>query len=262
MNIAVCVKQVPSPEDEPALGDDRRLRRSAKPILDETDTYGVEIALSLAERSAAGGEPSPVTAVSMGPADDLSGIRSALAMGAGAAIVAADGALEGSDALATARVLAALCDRAGAELVLCGTESSDGYTGTVPAQIAAVLGIPALTFARRIDLEDGELVVERQTERGVEVLACPPPAVVAVTAGAIEPRYPSLHNILAAKSKPVEVLDLAALGVDAATVGWAGARQEITEVAAIEDRRSGVVVVDDGSAHEAILSLLSELKAL
>lgn len=263
MNIAVCVKQVPAADEPPSLDpSSHRLRRDGKPVLDEADTYGVELALTLAGDIAATGVPCTVTAVSMGPAEDTSGIRSALAMGADRALVAADPALAGSDALGTARVLAALCRHAGAELVVCGTESSDGYTGTVPAQVAALLGIPALTFARRVGFEGGVLRVERQTERGVEVIACPPPAVVAVTAGAVEPRYPSLRNILAAKSKPIELLGLVELGMDPAAVGAAGSRQDVVAVQAVEGRRAGVVVVDDGTAHEAVLSFLADRNAL
>lgn len=258
MNIAVCVKQVPSADEPPALDpSDLRLRRDAKAVLDEADTYGVELALCLAE-----GSNGEVTVVSMSPAEDTSGLRSALAMGAGRALVASDPALAGTDALGTARVLAALCRRVGAELVVCGTESTDGYTGTVPVQLATLLGFPALTFARRVAFEDGLLRVDRQTERGVEVLACPLPAVVAVTAGAVEPRYPSLRNILAAKSKTVETVDLAELGIDPSEVGSPGARQEVTSAVAVEENRVGVVVVDDGTAHEAVLALLADLKAL
>lgn len=260
MNIAVCVKQVPGPDEPPALEPPAyRLGRDVKPVLDEPDTYGVEVALSLAEAATAAGDPSSVTAVSMGPAGDLSGVRSALAMGAAAAVVVDDPALEGSDALVTARVLAALCRRVSASVVVCATESSDGYTGTVPAQLATLLEVPALTFARRAVLEGGELRVERQTERGVELLACAPPAVVAVTAGAIEPRYPSLRNILAAKSKPVERCSLTDLGLAPSSVGWDGARQAIRAVAPVPERAGGTVVVDDGTAHEAILSFLADL---
>lgn len=156
MDIAVCVKQVPSADDPPALEPgSHRLRRTGKAVLDESDTYGVEVALSLAEAAGA----SSVTAVSMTPAEDLSGLRSALAMGVDRAIVAGDPGLGGSDALGTARVLAALCRRAGAEVVVCATESSDGYTGTVPAQLAELLSLPAITFAKEIHIDGGTVKV-------------------------------------------------------------------------------------------------------
>ena len=78
----------------------------------------------------------------------------------------------------------------------------------------------------------------------------------------VEPRYPSFKGIMAAKNKPVEELDLAALEIDPSTVGWAGARQEITEIADAPAREAGEVIVDEGEAHERIMAFLDELKVL
>jgi electron transfer flavoprotein beta subunit len=88
------------------------------------------------------------------------------------------------------------------------------------------------------------------------------PALVTVTAGVVEPRYPSFKGIMAAKSKPVEMLSVADLGIDAGQVGATGARQEITDVSAAEERGSGEVVVDEGDAHERVIEFLEKLKVL
>ena len=114
--------------------------------------------------------------------------------------------------------------------MLAATESSDGYTGTVPEQIAALLGLPSITFAKEIHIEGDKVDVQRQTEAGYDEVTCPMPAVVSVTAGVVEPRYPSFKGIMAAKSKPVEELKVADLGLDAGQVGAAGAGQEIIAV--------------------------------
>ena len=258
MNIAVCVKQIPDPANPGRLDSDTKtLVRDEKLILDESDSYGVEMALQLAE--AAGGE---VVLVSMAPNEEFGGLRTALAMGADRAILVSDEALAGSDALGTAKVLAAALRRAEPDLILTATESTDGYTGTVPAQIAELLGLPAVTFARSVSLGDGEVVVQRQTESGYDEVLCPLPAVISVTAGAVEPRYPSFKGIMAAKSKPTDRLAVADLGLDAADVGWAGARQEIVEVAAVASREAGEIVIDEGDGHERIVALLEELKIL
>ena len=258
MNIAVCVKQIPDPANPGRLDSvTKRLVRDEKLILDESDSYGVEMALQLAEE--AGGE---VVLVSMAPNEEFGGLRTALAMGADRAILVSDEALAGSDALGTAKVLAAALRRAEPDLILTATESTDGYTGTVPAQIAELLGLPSVTFARSVSLGDGEVVVQRQTETGYDEVLCPLPAVVSVTAGAVEPRYPSFKGIMAAKSKPTERLGVADLGIDAADVGWAGARQEIVEVAAVASREAGEIVIDEGDGHERIVALLEELKIL
>src|SRR5690242_4631250 len=147
MNIAVCVKQIPDPAEPGALNPDHTLKRDGKLILDESDSYGVEMALQLVDK-AGGGE---VTLVSMAPNSETSGLRTALAMGAAKAILVSDPALSGTDALGTAKVLAAAIKRVeGADLVLTATESSDGYTGTVPEQVAELLGLPSVTFAKSI----------------------------------------------------------------------------------------------------------------
>ena len=258
MNIAVCVKQIPDPANPGRLDSETKtLVRDEKLILDESDSYGVEMALQLAEE--AGGE---VVLVSMAPNEEFGGLRTALAMGADRAILVSDEALAGSDALGTAKVLAAALRRAEPDLILTATESTDGYTGTVPAQIAELLGLPSVTFARSVSLGDGEVVVQRQTETGYDEVLCPLPAVVSVTAGAVEPRYPSFKGIMAAKSKPTERLGVADLGIDAVDVGWAGARQEIVEVAAVASREAGEIVIDEGDGHERIVALLEELKIL
>ena len=258
MNIAVCVKQIPDPANPGRLDSDTKtLVRDEKLILDESDSYGVEMALQLAEE--AGGE---VVLVSMAPNEEFGGLRTALAMGADRAILVSDEALAGSDALGTAKVLAAALRRAEPDLILTATESTDGYTGTVPVQIAELLGLPSVTFARSVSLGDGEVVVQRQTETGYDEVLCPLPAVVSVTAGAVEPRYPSFKGIMAAKSKPTERLGVADLGIEAADVGCAGARQEIVDVAPVASRQAGEIVIDEGDGHERIVALLEELKIL
>jgi electron transfer flavoprotein beta subunit len=260
MNVVVCVKQIPDPAEPGSLDPNTKtLVRSGKLILDESDSYGVEMALQLVD-AAGGGE---VTLVSMVPNSETGGLRTALAMGAAKAVLVSDPGLAGSDALGTAKVLAAAIGRVeDAELVLTATESSDGYTGTVPEQIAALLDRPSVTFAKSIAVEGSTVKVQRQTESGYDDVECPLPAVVSVTAGVVEPRYPSFKGIMAAKSKPVDEVTLADLGIDAGAVGWAGAGQEITSIAAAEARQAGEIVEDDGTGAEKIVAFLDNLKVI
>ena len=144
--------------------------------------------------------------------------------------------------------------------IIAGTESTDGYTGTVPEQLAEVLGLPSVTFAKSVAVEDGELKVNRQTEAGYDEVTCPLPAVVSVTAGVVEPRYPSFKGIMAAKSKPVDTVTAADLGVT--PVGWAGARQQIVDVADAPERQSGEIVEDDGEAYTKVVEFLAGLKVI
>jgi len=90
----------------------------------------------------------------------------------------------------------------------------------------------------------------------------PLPAVVTVTAGVVEPRYPSFKGIMAAKGKPVEQLTVADLGLDPSSVGAAGAREEIVSVTPAEARKAGEVITDEGDAHERIVAFLEQLKVI
>jgi electron transfer flavoprotein beta subunit len=258
MNVIVCVKQIPDPASPGALDPgDHTLQRTGKLILDESDSYGVEMALQLVA-SAGDGE---VSIVSMAPNGEVSGMRTALAMGAAKGVLVSDPALGGSDALTTAKVLAAAVQRlGGADLVLAATESSDGYTGTVPEQLAELLQLPYVTFAKKVTVDGDGLHVERQTELGFDEVTCPLPAVVSVTAGVVEPRYPSFKGIMAAKSKPIDTVTASDLGVS--PVGWDGAGQQIVDVSEAPARQAGEIIEDDGEAFGRIVSFLDDLKVI
>ena len=258
MNVAVCVKQIPDPATPGKLDSNNLLERVGKLILDDSDAYGVEMALQLVDK-AGGGE---VTLVSMAPNNEVSGLRTALAMGAAKAILVSDEALKGSDALGTAKVLAACIKRISPDLVIAATESTDGYTGTTPVQMAELLGLPSVTFAKHVEIDGSTVKVNRQTEAGYDEVSSPLPVVVTVTAGVVEPRYPSFKGIMAAKSKPVEELKLGDLGLDAGEVGLAGAGQEIVSVEPAEERKAGEIVEDDGEGHQRIIQFLEQLKVI
>ena len=259
MNVVVCVKQIPDPAVPGELDSDHTLKREGKLILDESDSYGVEMALQLVDAAGEG----EVTLISMVPNGEVSGLRTALAMGAAKAVLVSDDALHGSDALSTAKVLAKCVERVGSvDLVLTATESTDGYTGTVPAQIGELLGWPAVTFAKHVEIADGKVKVQRQTEAGYDEIEATLPAIVSVTAGVVEPRYTSFKGIMAAKNKPVDNVTAADLGLDASQVGWAGARQEITNVAAAPAREAGEKFEDDGTGAEKVVGFLENLKVV
>src|SRR5262245_5089238 len=258
MNVIVCVKQIPDPAMPGALDPaTNTLKRDGKLILDDSDSYGIEMALQLVDK--AGG--CEVSLVSRAPNGEVSGLRAALAMGAVKVVLVSDPALLGVDALTTAKILAAAVQRlGGADLVIAATESTDGYTGTVPEQMAEILGLPSVTFAKHVEASGGQLNVNRQTEAGYDEVTCPLPALISGTAGVVEPRYPSFKGIMAAKNKPVEQVTAADLGVS--PVGWAGANQEISNVAQADARAAGEIVEDDGEAHLKVIAFLENLKVI
>jgi electron transfer flavoprotein beta subunit len=259
MNVLVCVKQIPDPATPGELTAEHTLKREGKLILDESDSFGVEMALQLVDK-AGGGE---VTLVSIAPNDEVSGLRTALAMGAAKAVLVSDPSLAGSDSLSTAKVIAKAVERVGdVDLLLTATESTDGYTGTIPGQVAELLDWPSLTFAKEVTIADGKVTIQRQTEAGYDVVEASLPAVVSVTAGVVEPRYPSFKGIMAAKNKPVDAVKPSDLGLADDQVGWAGARQKITSVEQAPERQAGEKIEDDGTAFEAVVAYLEKLKVV
>lgn len=252
MKVVVCVKQIPDPASPYTLDADTHwLVRPNEQVLDDTDRYGVEMGLQLAQD-----HDGSVTLVTMGPAGNMQGIRQALAMGATDAIVVDDADLKGSDALTTARILAAAIKRHGFDLVIAGTESTDGYSGIVPQMMAELLDVPALTYATDIVLSSDSVTIHRQTDLGYDVVQADLPALVSVTAGVVEPRYPTFKGIMEAKKKPVETVSAGDLGLDSSV------EQEVSEITDTPERSGGVKIEDEGDAHMRIIEKLEEMKVL
>jgi electron transfer flavoprotein beta subunit len=253
LKIVVTVKQVPEPNAPQGLDPDNTIARDREVVLDPGDECGIEIGLQLKE--AHGGE---VVLVSMGPEKARDAIRKGLSMGADRGILITDEQLAGADALLTARALAAAIGPESADLVICATESYDGSTGMVPPMLAELLGVPQLTFAKHVEVENGTVTVHRQTDVGYQVVQAATPGLITVTAGIAEPRYASLKGIMAARSKEVRVVGVADLGVDR------GEPAETVEgIAAAEARAAGEVVEDDGTIGvEKIIGVLQAAKVI
>jgi electron transfer flavoprotein beta subunit len=258
MNVAVCVKQIPDPNAAAKLdpSSKRLVREGVDLVLDPGDEHAVEAALQVAEQG--GGE---VTVVSMGPARAIDAIRRALSMGGARGIHVQDQALENSDALSTARVLAAALRNQPFDLIVCGQESTDGSTGAVPGQLAELLGLPLLSFAKKLLVEPGKAVIHRQTDEGYDVVEAPLPAVVTVTGGINEPRYPSLRGIMQSKNKEVKQLSLADLKLDR-PAGREALTQEVVEIQPAPSRQAGRVIEDKGEGAREIVDFLAQLKVI
>jgi electron transfer flavoprotein beta subunit len=231
-------------------------RASLDGLINELDEYAIEEGLKLAE--AHGGE---VTILSMGPGKAADSIRKALSMGADKAVHVLDDGLAGSDALATSLALSAALTQTGFDLVILGSESTDARTGVVPAMLAERLGVPQLTLASKVDIDGSSVTIRRVTDDGYAVVSALLPAVVSVVEKINEPRYPTFKGIMAAKKKPVQVLTLADLSVDAGSVGLANAATWVEDFASRPPRAAGVIVKDDGDGGgKAAAGFLAERK--
>lgn len=259
MKIVVCAKHVPDPNLPMQVdpGTRRLVRNPAQSILDPADEYGLEVALQLVEKQ--GGE---VVVLTMGPAAAEDGLRRAMAMGAERAVHIQDDALAGSDALATAKALAAAIRTERADLVICAVESTDAYTGMVPGAVAELLDLPQVTFARSLTVEDGKVNVQRATETGYQTIEASLPALVTVTASVAEPRYPSFKLMMQAKRKPIDARDASGLGLDGGQIGEHGAKERVLAVEQVREEKQGVKITDDGTGDsvEQIVEFLKKIQ--
>jgi electron transfer flavoprotein beta subunit len=198
------MKETPSTTAEKRFGPNMRLeRRKEDAIINPFDEYTIEEGLRQQEKL--GGE---VTVLCMGPATAADTIRKALAMGVDKGVLVADDTLAGSDAVATARVLAATLQKIGFDLALFGSAAADAYGGIVPSMVAEFLGMPLLSFASKLDVEGGSAKIQRQAEIGYHVVEASLPALVSVVKAINEPRYPSMKGIMQSKKKPIDTLTL------------------------------------------------------
>jgi electron transfer flavoprotein beta subunit len=257
VKIAVCVKQVPDTWAEKKLqsADSTLDREAAEGVLNELDEYAVEEALRLGE--AHSGE---VVVVSMGPERAAETVRKALSMGADAGIHLVDDALHGSDAIATSAALAKILEGRGFDVIIFGSESTDARMSVVPAMVAERLGLPQVTFAQKVEIDAGNVRIERQTEYGYDTVEASLPAVVSVVEKINEPRYPSFKGIMAAKKKPVETLSISDVGLDPTAVGLGAAWSVVSEFAARPPKAAGTVVSDDGQGGVRIADYLVDQK--
>jgi electron transfer flavoprotein beta subunit len=258
LRLVVLVKPVPDPASgNERLGPDWRLDRNAAPaVVNGNDEYALEAALKLVE--AHGGE---VTLVSMAPANAPDTLRKALAMGATRAVHVTDPALEGSDVVATSRVLAAALDGLEFDLVLAGVDTSDGVAGMVGPGVAAHRRLPYLAYAAKIEPspDSGTVRAHRISPQGFDVIEAAMPALITCTQALGEPRYPSLKGIMAARSKTVETKSLADIGVEPAQVGSGAALTRVLSANPPPERAPTRVVREPApEAAKQVVGFLAE----
>ncbi len=217
VNIIVCAKQVPDPEGPPSSfevneAERRVIPRGIPPVINPFDENALEAAIRIKESSGAF-----ITLLSLGRSLSRAVILKAVASGADASMLVEGDAFDpsGLDASATASLLAAAIEKIGpCDLILCGRQAADTNAGLVGLGLAAILGLPAVTLAQKVEVVDGRVRVERVLPDGLEVVEAPLPALVTVSGEVGDLRYPSLQAIKAAKALPQTVLGPEDLGVD------------------------------------------------
>lgn len=209
MKILVPVKRVPDPYAKVAPNAD------GSDIARDSLPYAVnpfdEIALEEAIRLKEAGSATEIVAVSVGSEESTEQLRTALAMGADRAILVQTS--DWLDAPSVARLLAAVYRRENPDLILLGKQAVDMDNNQVGQMLAAMLDLPQATFASKIEAQSGQMRVERETDNGTETVSVTLPAIITADLRLNEPRYVALTGIVRARSKPLETLTSADLGV-------------------------------------------------
>ncbi len=244
MRIICPIKRVPDTAAKKQIEDDLTVDRDGvEAVLNANDEWSIEEAMRIKERT----PDTEVIALCVGPDQAQTTVRKALSYGLDGAIQVTDPAISGSDAAGVAKIIAAALRDEQFDLVIMGNQSSDSRTMLVPAMLAEYLDLPALTYVRKLDISDQTLRAERELPSGHQVVEASMPAVVSVVEAINEPRYPSFKGIMAAKKKPLQVHDLAAIGMDPGEVGLEHAWTQVLEITPKPPKQAGEKVEDDGS---------------
>jgi len=259
MRSVVCLKVVPRPEEVRVNLEAKTLERSGvRSVINPADLNALETALALRDRH--GGR---VTVLSMGPPSFEPYLRVAIAVGADEAVLLSDRAFGGADTLATSYTLAeGVRALGGADLVICGDESSDGGTSQVPQGLAEWLGASQATYVDRVEVpREGTLRARRALEEGWETVEVPLPAVISVLGGANEVRFIDYDRWAMAEQASVRVIDAASLGADPASLGLKGSPTVVAGLREVRKpgRRREVLTV---SPEDAATRLAEELRRL
>lgn len=227
MKQVVCMKVTPKVEQ--IRFDEQKktiIREGVENEINEADKNTLEAALSL--KDIHGGS---VTVLSMGPPSFEPYLKLAIAMGADNAILLSDRNFGGADTFATSRVLAEGIKKIGNfDLVLCGEASSDGSTEQVPSSIAEWLGVPQVTYANSLKIEDSKIVAKRIITGGYEMIETPLPVLISVELGCNTPRFPDFRRKKwAEKEFKLTTWNLVDLQLAAEEAGALGSRTIVKE---------------------------------
>lgn len=257
MNIVACIKQTPDSAAKITV-ENGKVTWDAALVLNPWDEYAVEEAIRLKEKH--GGK---VTALCLGPEAAKEALKTCVAMGCDEAILLSDPAFEGSDALATAYLLAQAIQKIGAvDLVLCGKQAIDGDTGLVPMALARRLGWSPVSFTMHLEVDPAArtLKATRLLEQGKQMVTAKLPAVIGTVKEINEPRYPSFMGIRKASKANIPTWGAADLGADPAKVGAAGSATKWPAIYP-PPAREGAVELIEGTPEEAAAKLADKLIA-
>ena len=254
VNILVLMKQVFQTADLKVDRSSKTIVTQGVPrVISEADKNALEEAVRLKEKH--GGK---ITAITLGPPEAKEALREALAMGADEGCLLTDPLFEGSDAHATANVLAAAVTKIlQYDLVLCGAYSEDLYAFQVGPRLAEMCNLPQITYAAKLSLENDRVIVERDLENERQVVEAKLPCLVSVVREINEPRLPTLMAIMAASKKPTNIWNAADLALGPDELGFNGSLIEVLRSTVTVGERKRILL--QGEAKEIALKVAKSL---
>ena len=254
VHIIVLVKQVLQTAELKVDRNTKTIATHGVPrVISETDKNAIEEAVRIKEKH--GGK---ITAISLGPPEAKEALREALAMGADEACLLTDPLFEGSDAHATANVLAAAVTRIlDYDLILCGAYSEDLFAFQIGPRLAEMCNLPQIIYATKITLEGGKVVVERDLENERQIVEGKLPCLISVMREINEPRLPTLMAIMAASKKPMNTWTAADLSLGADELGFNGSLVEVLRNTVSVGERKRLML--QGDAKEVAPKLVKAL---
>jgi len=261
VKIVACIKQVPEISEVMIDPKTHILKREGIPsIVNPFDENAIEEGLRIKEKYS--GE---LIVITMGPPQAEEALRKCLAMGADEAILISDKDFAGSDTLATAYTLSLVIKQLKADLIICGKQAIDGDTAQVGPELAEQLGIPQITYVKKVEIPEDEkrIILHRETDDGYEIIQCKLPVLITVLKILNEPRYPSIRGILTAKKKEVRVVKANDLKANSAMLGADGSPTQVVNIFTPQPHQKGKLVkLEPKDASQEIVNFLQQEKII
>jgi electron transfer flavoprotein beta subunit len=257
MFIIVLMKQVPDTTEiriDPKTGT--LIREGVESIINPDDKHAIELAATLKKDH--GGK---AMVFSMGPPQAIDAISEAMAMGIDEGILLTDRNFGGADTWATAFTLGmAIRKLKSYDLIICGRQAIDGDTAQIGPQVAEFLGLPQLTYVRKIEeIDEKRIVVQRIREDGYEKVASPLPALITVTGEVNKPRFPRVDSLIDAcgERANIKIWDVADLGLTVQDIGLSGSLTRVIKTFSPKVKREGEIL--KGSKDEVVAQLIDRM---
>jgi len=264
MNIAILAKQIPdtrSVKMDEATGT--VIRQSDQSVINPLDLYAVRAAFLIKEGATAAGEEVKITAFTMGPPAAEKVLREVIALGVDAGVLITDRAFAGSDTWATSNILAAALNFYGDfDLVICGERATDGDTGQIGPEVAAVLDCNVATFVEGVKRSGpARITVERKNEGGIELVECDLPCVISVNKAIGELGLPTLDGVKKARRVKLDTVTNAELKLAPELIGLKGSPTKVVKIfhPVIKRDCRKIATADSASMRLAVQTIVTEI---